>query len=246
MIEIKNLFLLISLFGLVILSNCQQQHNKKQDIWEKDLTDSFKLDGSDQGIQRVNLKCGAESMHVTLETEKEFTGVMYTRGSFYKKVEPCFTKPITSRGSRSLEMKFNFDQCQTLKDGDVFSNIVVIQNDPELITPGDAAFSLECDFRRPRNLQVQSEFQAKDRTVYGSRITFASPDPSEIKNEMDKYPTVHNNTDTVTYVPNTITQEKSRIKVMGSVEDISLEIKIKESLNEDNEKIIEKDVKDEL
>lgn len=133
------------------------------EIWEQDLSDTFKIEGSDQGIQKVNLKCGSDSMHVVLETEKPFTGVMYTRGSFYKQTAPCFVKPSTSSGGKSLEMNFSLDQCQTIKDGELYSNIVVIQNDPELITPGDSAFSLECDFRQPRNVDVEASMQARDR-----------------------------------------------------------------------------------
>lgn len=101
-------------------------------------------------------------MHVMLETEKPFTGVMYTRGSFYKQSAPCFVKPSTN-SVKALEMNFNLDQCQTQKDGELYSNIVVIQNDPELITPGDSAFSLECDFRQPRNVDVEANMQTRDR-----------------------------------------------------------------------------------
>ena len=132
------------------------------EIWEQDLTDTFKIEGSDQGIQKVNLKCGSDSMHVMLETEKPFTGVMYTRGSFYKQAAPCFVKPVTNN-AKKLEMNFSLEQCQTQKDGELYSNIVVIQNDPELITPGDSAFSLECDFRQPRNVEVEANLQARER-----------------------------------------------------------------------------------
>lgn len=86
---------------------------------------------------------------------------MYTRGSFYKQKEPCFVKPRLN-GARSLKMNFNFNQCQTLKDGDVFSNVIVVQHDPELVTTGDAAFQVECDFRKPRSLNVGADFQARD------------------------------------------------------------------------------------
>lgn len=101
-------------------------------------------------------------MNVMLETEKPFTGVMYTRGSFYKQSAPCFVKPNNSN-ARQLEMNFQLDQCQTQNEGELFSNIVVIQNDPELITPGDSAFSLECDFRQPRNINVEANMQTRDR-----------------------------------------------------------------------------------
>lgn len=60
-------------------------------------------------------------------------------------------------------MKFALDQCQTIKDGDVYSNVVVLQHDPDLVTPGDSAFALECDFRKPRSLTVGANFQARER-----------------------------------------------------------------------------------
>lgn len=126
------------------------------------MSDTFKIEGSDQGIQKVNLKCGSNSMNVVLETEKPFTGVMYTRGSFYKQTAPCFVKPSSTK-TRSLEMNFSLDQCDTQHDGELYSNVVVIQNDPELITPGDSAFSLECDFRKPRNLDVGAQIQTRER-----------------------------------------------------------------------------------
>lgn len=127
------------------------------------MSDSFKIDASTEGLQKVHLKCGSDSMQLELETEEDFNGVMYTRGSFYKQVEPCFVKPNLKRGARSLAMKFSFNQCQTLQDGDIFSNVVVIQHDPELVTPGDSAFTVECDFRKPRGLKVGADMQARDR-----------------------------------------------------------------------------------
>lgn len=130
------------------------------DVWEEDLSNKFHIDASTDGIQNVQLKCGADSMQIELLTKEDFTGVMYTRGSFYKQKEPCFIKP--TRGSRAVKMNFNFNQCQTLKEGEVFSNVVVIQHDPELVTTGDSAFQLECDFRRPRSLTVGADFQARD------------------------------------------------------------------------------------
>lgn len=103
-------------------------------------------------------------MHVILETDKPFDGVMYTKGSFYDQKEPCFVKPVAgNHGTRTLEMNFQLDQCQTTQNGDLYTNVVVIQNDPELITPGDSAFSLECDFRHPRSLEVGANMQTRDR-----------------------------------------------------------------------------------
>jgi Zona pellucida-like domain len=129
-------------------------------VWEQDLSNSFNIDASTEGLQKVQLKCGADSMQVELVTKEDFTGVLYTRGSFYKQKEPCFVKP--RNGARSVKMNFNFNQCQTLKEGELYSNVVVVQHDPELVTTGDAAFQIECDFRKPRSLTVGADFQARD------------------------------------------------------------------------------------
>lgn len=110
--------------------------NITEQIWEQDLGDTFKIDASTQGLQMVHLKCGSNSMHVELETEENFHGVMYTRGSFYKQTEPCFVKAKAGKSSRSLLMKFTLDECQTMQDGDLYKNVVVVQHDPELVTPG--------------------------------------------------------------------------------------------------------------
>lgn len=83
------------------------------ELWEQDVSDLFQIDPSTQGIKNVNLKCGSNSMYVQLETESEFTGVMYTKGSFYDQAEPCFVKPDSRKGARSLTMRFAFDKCQT-------------------------------------------------------------------------------------------------------------------------------------
>ncbi|XP_065354409.1 uncharacterized protein LOC135948885 [Calliphora vicina] len=194
-------------FSLMLLTVCsakkeqqQQQQRSQQELWEQDLTDTFKIEGSDQGIQKVNLKCGSDSMHVMLETEKPFTGVMYTRGSFYKQAAPCFVKPSTN-SAKSLEMNFSLDQCQTQKEGELYSNIVVIQNDPELITPGDSAFSLECDFRQPRSVDVEANMQTRDRIVYASKISLTSPDPSQATHKTTLHSSVTSASDTVTYIP---------------------------------------------
>jgi hypothetical protein len=40
----------------------------------------------------------------------------------------------------------------------------VVQHDDELIMPGDAAFTLECDFSRPRDITVSADLET-DRSV---------------------------------------------------------------------------------
>lgn len=141
------------LFGIFLLCFAE--------IWKQDVGDLFQIEPSTQGIQNVHLKCGSNSMLVKLETDKEFTGVMYTKGNFYDQNEPCFVSSKRSRGSRNLSMRFTFDQCNTKYDGSVFSNTIVVQNDPELVTPGDGAFALTCDFRKPRNLNVESTYETE-------------------------------------------------------------------------------------
>lgn len=83
------------------------------ELWNQDASDLFKIDPSTQGIKKVNLKCGSNSMLVFLETDDDFTGVMYTKGNFYDQAEPCFTKPKSRVGARSLIMRFPFDKCNT-------------------------------------------------------------------------------------------------------------------------------------
>lgn len=133
------------------------------EIWKQDIGDQFQIEPSTQGVQDVNLKCGSNSMFVNLKTEADFTGVIYTKGNFYDQSEPCFMKPKRNRGTRNLSMRFNFDQCNTKHEGDLFTNVIVVQNDPELVTPGDAAFALSCDFRKPRSLSVSANYDADSR-----------------------------------------------------------------------------------
>lgn len=130
------------------------------EIWKQDVGDLFQIAPSTQGIQNVHLKCGSNSMIVKLETDADFTGVMYTKGNFYDQASsPCFTQSKGSRGNRNLSMRFTFDQCNTKYDGNVFTNTIIVQNDPELVTPGDSAFALQCDFRKPRSLNVEANYE---------------------------------------------------------------------------------------
>lgn len=99
----------------VYLSRLQKSSYFTEQLWQQDLGDTFKIDASTEGLQKVHLKCGADSMQVFLETDVDFTGVMYTKGSFYKQSEPCFRKPESGKSARSLSMKFSLDQCQTIQ-----------------------------------------------------------------------------------------------------------------------------------
>lgn len=56
---------------------------------------------------------------------------------------------------------FFFKLCY--QNGQKYSNVVVIQHDDELLTPGDAAFTLECDFSKPRDLTVTADLNGSKR-----------------------------------------------------------------------------------
>lgn len=102
-------------------------------------------------------------MFVKLETDADFMGVMYAKGSFYDQANsPCFVQSKKNRGIRNLSMRFTFDQCNTKHEGNVFTNTIIVQNDPELVTPGDAAFALQCDFRKPRTLNVDANYETSN------------------------------------------------------------------------------------
>ena len=133
------------------------------EIWKQDVGDLFQIAPSTQGIQNVHLKCGSNSMFVKLETDSDFTGVMYAKGSFYDQANsPCFVQSKKNRGIRNLSMRFTFEQCNTKHEGNIFTNTIIVQNDPELVTPGDAAFALQCDFRKPRGLNVESNYETSN------------------------------------------------------------------------------------
>ena len=65
---------------------------------------------STEGYDRVGLRCGAESMIVELKTTDDFSGVIYTQGSFHTKEQPCFLDPV--RG-RSFAMNIPLNECET-------------------------------------------------------------------------------------------------------------------------------------
>lgn len=72
---------------------------------------------TDRGYRTVELRCSSESMVVDLETDEEFLGVIYTRGSFYDKKSPCFFDTGDKRGQTSFRMKIPFDKCNTKQVG---------------------------------------------------------------------------------------------------------------------------------
>lgn len=58
---------------------------------------------------------------------------------------------------------FKFLNFKFYQNGEKYSNVVVIQHDDELLTPGDAAFTLECDFSKPRDLTVTANLNGSKK-----------------------------------------------------------------------------------
>ena len=56
--------------------------------------------------------------------------------------------------------EISFHSSLYLQESEVYSNVVVVQHDDEIIMPGDAAFTLECDFSRPRDVTVSADLEA--------------------------------------------------------------------------------------
>lgn len=72
----------------------------------------MEIGASTEGYDRVGLRCGAESMTVEMKTTEDFSGVIYTQGSFHSKKSPCYLDP--KRG-RSFTMNIPLDKCDTEK-----------------------------------------------------------------------------------------------------------------------------------
>ncbi|EZA59571.1 hypothetical protein X777_00414 [Ooceraea biroi] len=156
----------------------------------------MRIGASTEGYDYVGLRCGAEKMTVELRTTEDFSGVIYTQGSFHSRQPPCFLDPV--RG-RSFTMNIPLDQCDTEKDGDKYSNAVVIQHDDELLTPGDAAFTLECDFSKPRDLTVTADLNGSKRRSTRSSIGLVDADPGRDRRKRAAY--AESYSDEVVFLP---------------------------------------------
>ncbi|XP_026829597.1 uncharacterized protein LOC105275361 isoform X2 [Ooceraea biroi] len=169
---------------------------RAEEIWQQDLSEDMRIGASTEGYDYVGLRCGAEKMTVELRTTEDFSGVIYTQGSFHSRQPPCFLDPV--RG-RSFTMNIPLDQCDTEKDGDKYSNAVVIQHDDELLTPGDAAFTLECDFSKPRDLTVTADLNGSKRRSTRSSIGLVDADPGRDRRKRAVY--AESYSDEVVFLP---------------------------------------------
>nr|CAD7260260.1 unnamed protein product [Timema shepardi] len=172
------------------------------EVWKKEIGSEMTIGEAGSGYRRVQLRCGANYMQVDVGTEGEFGGVIYTRGSYHKREHPCFLDPRTGR---DFSLRFPLDQCHTKHEDDVYSNVVVIQHDDELIMPGDAAFTLECDFSKPRDFTVNANLAADSaQNGVSSRISIADADPAGQDLPRHRRSTVTNDSDTVSFTPEDI------------------------------------------
>ncbi|XP_043603321.1 uncharacterized protein LOC122576711 [Bombus pyrosoma] len=169
------------------------------EIWEQDLSMDMQIGASTKGYDLVALRCGAEKMVVDLQTSENFSGVIYTRGSFYSREPSCFLNP--DHGG-NFTMSIPFNQCGTENVDNKYRNTLVLQHDDELITPGDAAFILECDFSKPRDLIVSAGLPGTDKKEVRSSISLVDADPGRDKTKRSGY--VENDTNEVVFVPNSV------------------------------------------
>nr|XP_034190570.1 uncharacterized protein LOC117608919 isoform X2 [Osmia lignaria] len=172
-----------------------------EEIWLQDLSMDMEIGASTEGYDQVSLHCGAEKMTVNLKTSENFTGVIYTQGSFYSRQAPCFLDPAHG-GNFTLNIPF--DQCDTENSDDKYKNTLVIQHDDELITPGDAAFVLECDFSKSTYVTVSAELNEPDKSgrLVRSSISLVDADPARDKTK--RTACVKSDTNEVVFVPNSI------------------------------------------
>ncbi|CAK9818684.1 hypothetical protein ANTQUA_LOCUS9901 [Anthophora quadrimaculata] len=160
-----------------------------EEIWEQDLSMEMQIGASTEGYEKVALYCGANEMAVELQTYPDFSGVIYTQGSFHSRQSPCFLDPVHGG---TFVINIPFDECATEKIGDKYKNILILQHDDELITPGDAAFVLKCDF----SMAKQNE---SDKKVGKSSISLVDADPGRDKTKTFGY--VESETNRVVFMP---------------------------------------------
>ncbi|XP_025993011.1 uncharacterized protein LOC105193002 isoform X2 [Solenopsis invicta] len=185
---------------LAFLGNIKLMSNAEE-IWQQDISKDMRIGASAEGYDRVGLRCGAERMTVELKTTEDFSGVIYTQGSFHSREPSCFLDPV--RG-RSFTMSIPLNKCDTERDGEKFSNVVVIQHDDELLTPGDAAFTLECDFSKPRALTVTADFNGSKKRPTRSSIALVDADPGSDRRKRSAY--VESYGDEVAFIPEQVYQ----------------------------------------
>ncbi|KAK6637458.1 hypothetical protein RUM44_007875 [Polyplax serrata] len=173
------------------------------ELWEKDMSSEMKIPLSTTGFQSVDLRCDADHFTVNVTLDSVFEGVVYIRGTYNDKKPPCFKRHdqtlLREKDRITIGMRIPFNKCRTVMDvaESCYSNTLVVQHDPELIMPGDAAFNLDCSFEP--EFKVTSNVSAE--AVFKSKISLVNADPSVKTNLKDGKFTVSSQTDKVSFVP---------------------------------------------
>lgn len=141
------------------------------ELWEREVGSQMTIGPSLRGYNEVSLKCGAEHMSITVKTEGNFDGVLYTRGSYRNQSSPCF---MDAKEGQFFILKIPLNECYTKYQDGVFSNVLILQHDDDLIMPGDAAFIVECDFSTNREMTVSADLNVNQIT---SKISLTDADP---------------------------------------------------------------------
>lgn len=161
------------------------------ELWEKDMTDEVYIEASTEGFESVHLECLSDSMRVKIELSEDFDGIFYTRGSYKMGKLPCFNDV---ESGTVAELTIPFESCETKRNEDTYTNVVIAQHDDFLIFPGDLAFEISCT--------VSSEGSSV------ANIGLADPDPSAKELPKHKKSTVTGET-SVTFTPTDVRPKKA-------------------------------------
>ena len=79
------------------------------DLWREDLGRKMNIGVSASGFDEIKLECAEDALDVSIRMEKDFNGVIYVRGNFYARQEPCF---LEAHGGRQFHMAIPFHDCK--------------------------------------------------------------------------------------------------------------------------------------
>ncbi|XP_013784426.1 uncharacterized protein LOC106468541 [Limulus polyphemus] len=154
---------------------------------------------------KVTLKCQEDHMSVDVETSENFSGILYTRGSF-RKAECSYD----AHTGRNFQLNIPLKGCNTKSENALYTNVLVLQHDDDLIIKGDAAFKLVCDYS-PKVFTIRNDNEMVFTTnstfteainndpsfTVSATITLVDPDPSAKSILKHKKASVSNTTNIV-------------------------------------------------
>jgi len=159
---------------------------------------------------KAQLICSETEMAIYLtSTEEDFTGVIYTEGSY--KDPDCYQQ---AKGGQKFLFKVPFDKCKTVEEDGQYSNVVVIQHHERIMTGDDAAFRVVCDKKNMRDPQVivtESMYMVHEHESEGKGEAM-KPQLKELYNNK-KIKTIYTDKGTITYVNSK--NKTSKSLVMG-------------------------------